>query len=510
MNRKTYLFLFLAIFNVVFHLLFYKNLEFHRDEMFYYVYGKHPAAGYATTPPLLGLISFLLIKIAGFSLFAVRFVPALFSGIMVFIVAKMIKELGGTTPARIMGTVAFILAPFAMRTYFLYMPVFLDVFFWSLALLFLLRYFNRNEPADLIWLGITGGLGMLNKYLIALLFFLILVFILFTKHKKIYTRKHFYFGILAGLILFMPNLVWQIRMGLPVIHHMAELDRTQLAHVNRIDFLVDQLTMPFPSTLFTVAGIIFLLTSKKMKEYRVTGWITLFVIIILMTVRGKSYYTLGVFPFLIAAGSVFWDSLLRRNYLKISFMALLLLIAWFILPINLPVYKPEGLVWYFREMEDKTGMTVGRRFEDGTIHSLPQDYADMIGWNELVEVTSKTYNAITDKEATLIYCENYGQASAIEVLGSKLGLPVPFSFNDSYLYWLHVPLKTEITTLIYINDEPGDDIRELFADIEKTGQITNINSREFGTSVYLCRNPRRSFNQFWNTSVQAVREKVKQ
>ncbi len=42
------------------------------------------------------------------------------------------------------------------------------------------------------------------------------------------------------------------------------------------------------------------------------------------------------------------------------------------------------------------------RFEDGTIHSLPQDYADMIGWEELTALADSAYRMIEDKE-----CLNY-------------------------------------------------------------------------------------------------------
>jgi hypothetical protein len=505
MNKRNVILLLIAVFNCCFHLAFYRNLEYHRDEMFYYVYGQHLAAGYATTPPLIGLISFFLIKIFGYSLFAVRLVPALLSGVMVIVVAEMVKELNGKFQAQIMGTIAFIIAPFAMRTYFLYMPVFLDVFFWSLTLLFLIRYINRNEPPDLVLLGVSAGIGMLNKYLIALLIALVFVFIVFTKDKYVFGKKHFYYALLAGFIIFLPNLIWQVVNKFPVFNHLNQLNETQLVHVNRSAFLVDQLIMPFPSTFFTIAGLIFLFISPKMKNFRILGWICLSVIIILMILRGKSYYTIGVFPVLIAAGAVSWDLIIRNRILKTAFVLLLIGLSYLILPINLPVYKADKLVRYFKEMEEKSGMTVGRRFEDGTIHSLPQDYADMIGWNELVELTSQAWGKTDDKKAAIIYCENYGQAAAIDVIGKKYHLPSPHCFNDSYFNWLPDSLQTEITNLVYINDELGKDVEEFFADIEKIGQINNSDSREFGTSVYFARNPGRSFNQFWKMRIDQVR-----
>lgn len=64
-------------------------------------------------------------------------------------------------------------------------------------------------------------------------------------------------------------------------------------------------------------------------------------------------------------------------------------------------------------------------------------------------------------------------------------------------YWLPPKLEYEITEFIYINDELGEDVEELFSDIIEVGRISNPYAREFGTTVYLCRNPVRSFNAFY-------------
>ena len=87
----------------------------------------------------------------------------------------------------------------------------------------------------------------------------------------------------------------------------------------------------------------------------------------------------------------------------------------------------------------KYGIEIGRRFEDGSIHSLPQDYADMLGWEELTAITNRAYQMIDDKKASFIYCENYGQAGAITIIGKKYELPEAVCFNESFRYW--IPFK---------------------------------------------------------------------
>jgi hypothetical protein len=58
-------------------------------------------------------------------------------------------------------------------------------------------------------------------------------------------------------------------------------------------------------------------------------------------------------------------------------------------------------------------------------------------------------------------------------------------------------LPAEIQSVIYINDEMGDDVREIFSDIRIIGVIMDPLAREYGTKVYLCTHPVKSFNHFW-------------
>ena len=150
-------------------------------------------------------------------------------------------------------------------------------------------------------------------------------------------------------------------------------------------------------------------------------------------------------------------------------------------------------------------MDFGRRFEDGTIHSLPQDYADMIGWEELASLADSAYNIITDKKASLIYAENYGMAGAITVIGKKYSLPEAVSFNESFRYWFPHTLSSEITSFVYINHGMGDDVQNLFADISLIGTISDPDAREYGAGVYLCRQPVTSFNKFWEERTKDIR-----
>ncbi|MEO5581196.1 MAG: glycosyl transferase, partial [Saprospiraceae bacterium] len=62
--------LFFAIVNVAIHLIFYNNLEYHRDELLYFSHGLHPAWGYASVPPLISWIATFMQYVFGFTLFS--------------------------------------------------------------------------------------------------------------------------------------------------------------------------------------------------------------------------------------------------------------------------------------------------------------------------------------------------------------------------------------------------------------------------------------------------------
>jgi hypothetical protein len=496
----------LALFNVVLHLLFLNNLEYHRDELLYFSLGLHPAAGFATVPPMIGWVAWLMQNIFGYSLFAVKIFPALMSGAMVILLSEITRELGGNIYARVLSAAGLILSVFGLRTFFLFQPVHLDLFFWSLIIYLVIRYVNSSDGKYLILLGFVAGLSLLNKYLIGLLFISLFVVIIFTQHRKILIERKFWIGIMIGALVFLPNIIWQFANGLPVFRHFSELNSSQLVNVDRTGFMIDQLLMAGIASVLTIAGLIWLLLTGQGAKYRFLGVVVVLVIGSLLMLKGKSYYTLGVFPLLLAAGAVSLEKSIKKTWMKVVFLLMLVLLSIPAVPIGIPVYKAEGLIKYFSDLETKYGIVVGRRFEDGSIHSLPQDYADMLGWEELTSIVNKAYLMTADKKASFIFCQNYGQAGAITVIGKKYGLPEPVSFNESFLYWFPERFDQDITSLIYINSEVGKDLGSIFDKITLVGKISNPDAREFGTGVYLCELPKGSFNEFWAVRVKQVRK----
>jgi len=498
--------IFLALISISLHLLVVNNLEYHRDELLYFSLGLHPAFGYATVPPLIGWIAWFIQNLFGSSVFAVRLLPALLSGVMILMAASLAKELGGSKYASFIAALGLSVSIFFMRSFGLFHPVHIEIFLWTLGVYMVVKYINTHNGKYLIFLGIVAGIALLNKYLAGLLFIGLFLIIPFTEYRTIFRKNKFWVGIAVAFCIFLPNLMWQAERGFPVFQHIDQLYDTQLVYMNIPLFLTEQLLMPFAGSVFLIAGLIFLLTNKKARKFRFLGFLSLFIILGLMVLKGKSYYTTGIFPLLIICGAVAYDHWIKRTWQRIVFPIIIVMITLPLVPMGIPIYNQARLKKYFIELDEKYGIDAGRRFEDGSIHSLPQDYADMLGWEELTSLTNKAYQMIEDKRASFIYCENYGQAGAITVIGKKYSLPEAISFHESFKYWYPEEFDPDITSMVYINDDPGEDVKALFAKIVLVGRISDSDAREVGTGVYLCQDPVVSFNKFWKERTRKARE----
>ncbi|MEL7120941.1 MAG: glycosyltransferase family 39 protein [Bacteroidota bacterium] len=492
-----------ALFNIFMHLAVVNNFEYHRDELLYFSLGNHLAFGYASVPPMIAWIARIMQTLFGTSVFAVKLFPALLSGVYVGLVLLITKELGGKVYALILAGVATMVTIFNLRSFHLFQPVHLELVLWAIIAYVSILYVNTKKDNYLIILGIVCGLALLNKYLVSLWIVGLLLAIITSEDRIIFTKKSFYIGLGLGLLIFLPNIIWQVVNDFPVLRHINELSERQLVNVNRLEFLTDQLLMPFAASMLVVPGLIFLMISKK---YRYLGIASLFVILVLWLLKGKSYYTLGIFSVLLAGGAVWIGNNVKALWLKILLPVLLVGLTLKMLPLGLPIYKTDKMVAYFQKLEEDTGMTLGRQFEDGTIHSLPQDYADQLGWKRIAELAIEAFQQAENPSQTMIYCENYGQAGAVSLIGKKHGLPEAVSFSDAYRYWVPKKFDEEIEHLIYINDNLGEDVEALFDEVKEVGRLENIHAREYGTRIYLLSKPNRPVSEFWDEVLERVFE----
>ncbi|MBC7774548.1 MAG: glycosyltransferase family 39 protein [Phycisphaerae bacterium] len=488
-----------------------RDYDFHRDELLYLALGNHPSWGYWSNPPMIGWLGAIIRAFPIHTLEAVRFFPLLASIGTLLLALRMTRMMGGGFYAELIIGLAILVCPPYLRTMVMFQPVVFDVFFWTLCAFLLVHFLKSNETQWLLWLGLAVGLGLLNKYLLLVFVAALALGLLLTPHREQYKHKHLYLAALVALLVWLPNLIWQATNGFPVFHHFETLTENQLVNVSPIDFLLGQLLAHLPTIFLIPLGLIFFF-SKSGERFRLLGWLVVFVEIFLLIFKGKDYYALGLYPFVMAAGAVLLEKITAKGLggkiVRTALVIIALGLGMAISPFSIPYLPIEKMAKYCIDFQRATGLSDATKWEDGEIHDMPQDYADMQGWREIADLAIKAWQQSEDKQATLIYAENYGQASAIEWYGHQQGLPQVYSFSDTYLLWIPDSLDREITTFIYVNDELGEDVQRIFADIQLVGTLENPRARERGTQVYLCRAPRESFRAFYQARVGGIKTAV--
>ena len=504
MPKKTWI---LLGFIVVKFLLQYQlinpiyNLQ--RDEYLHLDLGHHLAWGYVSVPPLTSWIS-KIIYLLGNSVFWVKFFPALFGALTIVIVWKAIEELKGNLFALILGATCVLFSAL-LRLNTLYQPNSFDVLSWTLLYFIIIKYFNTEKTKWLFVAAIVFALGFLNKYNIVFLLFGFIPALLLTKQRNVFLQKKVYLALLLGLLLIAPNLWWQYQNDFPIIHHLNELADTQLVHVDRLGFLKSQLLFFIGSLFVIILGLYALLRHKPFKKYRSFFWAFFFTLLVFLYFRAKDYYAIGLYPIYISFGSVFLANRLRDGWKKIvQPIAIAIPVLFFIPMYNIayPNKSPEYIIAHSSKYK-KLGML---RWEDGQDHLLPQDYADMLGWKELAKKVDSIYVEMPSPAQTLILCDNYGQAGAINYY-TKAGIKA-VSFNADYINWFD--LEQHYSNLIRVKnyDEKDDEFSETspyFDSSVLADSITNEYAREYKTLIFAFTSTKIDINKRIKSEIEEVK-----
>lgn len=483
--------------------------QLHRDEYLYLAEGKHVAWGFMEVPPMLSALAWIS-NLFGGGFFWVKIWPALFGALTFVLVGKIVLSLKGNLFALILSWLPFVVDGY-MRLFFLFHPNFLDVFFWTLMAFSLFNYIQTHQNKWLYFFGIGAGLGMMSKYSVAFYALSLVAGILLTRERKVFSNKHFYYACGIGLLIFLPNLIWQYNHRFPIVHHMGELQDEQLRYNTAIGFLISQLLMNFPCVFTWIAGLFFVYRSQT-RSFRTFGWAYLFVITLLIALRGKDYYALGAYPILFAFGAFYLEQITSARLKWIRYAVMIFPIAFGLLtfPLILPVAKPTALANYYRVVGlSKTGAF---KWEDQQFHPLPQDFSDMIGWKELSEKTAAVYNSLPpEKRAkTMVYCRGYYSAGALNYYWEKEGLPEVYSDNASFLLWM--PDKYSINNLVLVAHNIPDRDDTVFQQFQKMTIKDSIDIplfRETGMKVILFENGNDSLNSLIERSVGRLKSRFK-
>lgn len=508
--RKNGLIILMALFILALHLILINPAwELHRDEYLYLMQGNHLAWGYPAVPPTIAFLGFIC-KLFGYSVFMIRLIPALFGAFTVYMIGRIVIEMKGGYFAQFLACLAYFVTGF-LRMNLLFQPNSMDVLYFTICVYYTVRYIHTSTDKYILYCGILIGLGLLNKYTMALFPIGMLTGLLLTPHRKLFKNRNLYFALLIAFIIFLPNLLWEYFHHFPIIIQVHALQGNQLKHFDTATFIKGQLVNCFPSLFVWVAGLIFYLFAKSGKKYRIFAWMYLTILVVLIFSNGKDYYAMGAYPMLMAGGGVFLEKLTNKIILRWSLRpvmsAIMLWLAIPVLLICIPIFPPAKMAAYCSKYKSLGVL----RWEDGQDHALPQDFADMLGWKEMTNMVVSAYHSLdsSEKASTIIYGDNYGEAAAVSIYGRNDHLPQVQSKEGGFVLWN--PMNQHFENLIVITDDTSDLHKPLltknFKQVTEVGAVTDSFARERGTMVLLCKGATEAVNDFINERQAKLRSR---
>jgi hypothetical protein len=462
------------------HVLTATRYGYFRDALYFLACADHLDWGYVDHPPLFVLIAWIARHTLGTSLHALLLWPALAGIGRIFLTVAFARELGAKRFGMAFAAVLSVIpAVWYVNDHQFAMNAF-EPLFWTGCAFVILRMMKTGNVKLWLAFGAISGLGLENKYSMAIFAFALLVGLLLTQERKLLFAPWILAGGGVALLIFLPNLLWNVQHHWPfaeLMHNIRASGRDVV--YPPLEYLWQQVLMTTPASFpFWFGGLLFLFFSQKMKRFRAFGWAFVITIAFFLLAHGKNYYSAPVYTLALAAGAVATEALLDsarttewpriRMALKPMFVVWLILGLAAILPIVLPVLSIESYLRYQGKLPIRPPRIEHQNFS----MDLPQHYSDEFGWQEMVAATARVYHSLSPEEQakTAIYVDNYGEAGAIDFFGPQYGLPKAICTHQSYFLWGPRNYTGEIVIRVGAPIEP---VRKSYESVEIAATLDN-------------------------------------
>lgn len=482
------------------HMLVSGRYGYFVDELYYLACSHHLAWGYVDQPPLIAVIAWLERVTLGDSLPALRFLPAVAAGLRVLLTGLIARELGARRFGMLLACVCVMVAPIYLGLDSLLTMNVFESLVWMGAALIALKIFNGASQKLWLLFGVVCGVGLLNKHSVLFFGFGLFVGLLLTKQRRQFASPWIWLGGLIALLIFLPNLVWEIHRGFPTIELLRNVQQSgRNTESGPLMFMVLQVLILHPlAAPVWIAGLVELLRDRESKGWRVLGVTWVVIIVCMLTMHGRMYYPAPAYPMLFAAGgSAFerWFAAVRSGgWLRPAYVAVLVITGILNAPFAyFPLLSVDQYIAYSRLLHFGPP-----KLENHEMGPLPQIYADQFGWKEMTQVVAAAYYKLLAEEqkSCAIFGQNYGQAGAIDFFGAKMGLPPAISGHQNYYYW--GPRGYSGECMIVMGDR-RERLEDLFGSVEFGGHVEHPLSMPYQHfDVFICRKPKfGTLEQLW-------------
>lgn len=480
-----------ALATLVLHLAVAGRYGWFRDEFYYIEAGKHVAGGYVEFPVMVALLADLQRAVFGHSLAALHVLPAVAGAVIIVVTGLMAREMGGDLVAQRIAGLAALVAPGFIGADALFTMDAFDQLWWTLASFILLRLLrvqaqvgakgHANRARARLWIlfGLVCGLGLLTKLTILAFGLAVLVGLLLTPARRELRTPWPY---LAGLIAFaflVPYVIWNAGHDWATLifwHNYGHTEDT-VTFVVQVILLLQPLALPL-----WLAGLWYLLRNRCGAPYRPLGWAFLVLSVLFLAGHAKSYFLVPAFPPLLAAGAIVVERQARRRpgkHLVAVASGALVLGGIILAPVVAPILPAKTLA--------------------AIMPNPIQPVADRFGWPQFVGTVAAVYHRLprSEQAETTILAGNYGEAGALDLLGSGYHLPHVISPHNTYYFWSQgmTPGSVVIAT-----DFQRSVLRHYFKFVRQAATVPSqygIQNEEVGRPVYVCRGLKMQWSRVW-------------
>ncbi len=265
----------LALGAVALHLAFNHRFGYYRDEFYFIDCARHLAWGYVDQPPFAPFVAWITAPL-GYPVWALRLLPAILSGVTVLFGCAIARELRGNGFAVAMTGLTIILAPGLMGLAYGLSTEILSPAAWSALIYLTMRLVKTQATRLYVPMALVVTVGLYAKYSIAACVLALAIALLVTGHAKLLRSTWLLVGSALAVVLTLPNLLWQLDHGLPILQvlHNDQLNRHPLANgiadespklwVNATYMLATQLAYqnPFFAPIW-IAGLVWLARARR-------------------------------------------------------------------------------------------------------------------------------------------------------------------------------------------------------------------------------------------------------
>lgn len=467
-----------------------------RDEFYYLACADRLAWGYVDHPPLSIALLAATRSLLGDSLPATRAPAILVATLVVLGSGLLARRLGGGRFAQALAMASVLACPMLLAVHSFYSMNTLDHLFWLVAAYLLVRLIDGDDRHHWLVLGAVCGLGLLNKTSMAFFGLGLVVAVVASPLRRSLRTPWPYLGGATALLVYAPNLVWQLRHDFAMIEFLRNAEANKNAAMAPLEFL-GEVVKSFHPVLLPVwlAGVVYPFARNEARTWRPLAVLFLCVLAVFLVANGKPYYVAPAFPMIFALGAVGCERFSEgHRRWRVAGLGLILAGGALLAPIALPLLPPASALAYMQAL----GM-VPKATERGHGGSMPQHFADRFGWRQRAELVRRAYGSLSSEEQSraVIIARNYGEAAAMEYYAEELQLPPAVSFHNNYWLWGPGRLEPAVNLLI---SRPDPVLLDLFASVEDFGTVDEPFQLDLwrAAHVYVVRGLKRPVAELWS------------